>query len=127
MRKKALKRTEVVIPAEDIQRQREFTDKIAALHALAGRSPKAFVDTYGCQQNVADSQRIMGMLRDMGCSFVSESAEADIIVINTCAIRENAQKRVFGVIGQMVHLKEKNPELIICLCGCMAQQEIVAK
>ena len=127
MRRKIVKRTEVVIPAEDIQRQRGFIDKLAAIHGQRSAAPRAFVDTYGCQQNVADSQRIMGMLRDAGCTFVSQAEEADIIVINTCAIRENAQKRVFGVVGQMVHLKEKNPDLIICLCGCMAQQEVVAK
>ena len=122
-----MKRTEVVIPAEDIQRQREFIDKLAVIHGSRTTPPRAFVDTYGCQQNVADSQRVMGMLQDAGCTFVSEAAEADIIVINTCAIRENAEKRVFGVVGQMVHLKEKNPNLVICLCGCMAQQEVVAK
>ena len=127
MRRKPVKRTEVVIPAEDIQRQREFIDKLAVIHGSRTTPPRAFVDTYGCQQNVADSQRIMGMLQDAGCTFVSEAAEADIIVINTCAIRENAEKRVFGVVGQMVHLKEKNPNLVICLCGCMAQQEVVAK
>ena len=122
-----MEREKVVIPAADMERQREFTRKVADIHALKGRKLRAFVDTYGCQQNVADSQRIMGMLRDMGCEFTGDENEADIIVINTCAIRENAQKRVFGVIGQMVHLKEKNPELVICLCGCMAQQEIVAR
>ena len=122
-----MKRTEVVIPAENIQRQREFIDKLAVIHGSRTTPPRAFVDTYGCQQNVADSQRVMGMLQDAGCTFVSEAAEADIIVINTCAIRENAEKRVFGVVGQMVHLKEKNPNLVICLCGCMAQQEVVAK
>jgi len=120
-------RTQVVIPAEDIQRQREFTSQIAALHRRQGRAPLAMVDTYGCQQNVADSQRIMGMLREMGCGFTDDPMAADIIVINTCAIRENAEKKVFGVVGQLVHAKEKNPDLIICLCGCMAQQEVVAK
>ncbi len=120
-------RTQVVIPAEDIQRQREFTGQIAALHRQQGRAPLAMVDTYGCQQNVADSQRIMGMLREMGCGFTDDPMAADIIVINTCAIRENAEKKVFGVVGQLVHAKEKNPDLIICLCGCMAQQEVVAK
>ncbi|MDE7218884.1 MAG: tRNA (N6-isopentenyl adenosine(37)-C2)-methylthiotransferase MiaB [Oscillospiraceae bacterium] len=84
------------------------------------------VDTYGCQQNVADSQRLMGMLREMGCGFTRDPYAADIIVINTCAIRENAEKKVFGVVGQLVHAKEKNPDLVICLCGCMAQQEAVA-
>ena len=120
-----MERKQVVIPESEIARQREFIDKIAAMHA--GRSLSAFVDTYGCQQNVADSQRIMGMLRDMGCALTDNVNEADIIVINTCAIRENAEKKVFGVIGQLVHQKERNPDAVIALCGCMAQQEIVAE
>ena len=120
-----LERKQVVIPESEIARQREFTNKIAAL--LEGRPVRAFVDTYGCQQNVADSQRIMGMLRDMGCTLTDNVNEADIIVINTCAIRENAEKKVFGVIGQLVHQKERNPDAVIALCGCMAQQEVVAE
>ena len=120
-----MERKDVLLPAAEIQRQREFIGKIAELHG--GRSPRAFVDTYGCQQNVADSQRIMGMLVEMGCELTENEKEADIIVINTCAIRENAEKKVFGVIGQLVHLKESNPNLIIALCGCMAQQEVVAE
>ena len=120
-------RTQVVIPAADMARQRDFTNKLSELFRQRGGAPKAWVETYGCQQNVADSQRIMGMLRDMGCGFTQDPMAADIIVINTCAIRENAEKRVFGVIGQLVHAKEKNPDLILCLCGCMAQQEVVAQ
>ena len=120
-------RTQVVLSAGAIRRQEEFTRRIAALHRQRAHPPLAMVDTYGCQQNVADSQRIMGMLRDMGCGFTQEPGQADVIVINTCAIRENAEKKVFGVVGQLVHVKEKNPEAVICLCGCMAQQEIVAE
>ena len=120
-----MERTKVVIPEAEIARQREFIDKIAAMHE--GRSLRAFVDTYGCQQNVADSQRIMGMLRDMGFALTDNVNEANIIVINTCAIRENAEKKVFGVIGQLVHQKERDPDTIIVLCGCMAQQEVVAE
>jgi len=120
-----LERTKVVIPEADIARQKEFIDAIAAMHE--GRSLRAFVDTYGCQQNVADSQRIMGMLRDMGYALTDNVNEANIIVINTCAIRENAEKKVFGVIGQLVHQKERDPDTIIALCGCMAQQEVVAE
>ena len=120
-----MERKQVVIAAAEIERQQEFTKKIAAAHE--GRTVRAFVDTYGCQQNVADSQRIMGMLRETGCTLTDNEKEADIIVINTCAIRENAEKKVFGVIGQLVHLKENNPDLIIALCGCMAQQEVVAE
>ncbi len=119
-----MERKEVVISADEIARQRNFIKTIATLHE--GRTVRAFVDTYGCQQNVADSQRIMGMLSDMGCTLTDTDKEADIIVINTCAIRENAEKKVFGVIGQLVHCKEQNPNCIIALCGCMAQQDIVA-
>ncbi len=110
-----------------MKRQRDFTQRLAALFQQLGRRPLAMVDTYGCQQNVADSQRLMGMLREMGCSFTQDAMQADVIVINTCAIRENAEKKVFGVVGQLVHVKEKNPDALICLCGCMAQQEVVAK
>ena len=119
-------RTQVVLPAEAIRRQETYTKRLAALHAQKGRQVLAMVDTYGCQQNAADSQRIMGMLREMGCAFTHDPFQADIIVVNTCAIRENAEKKVFGVIGQLVHAKESNPELTVCLCGCMAQQEVVA-
>ena len=119
-------RTQVVLPAGEIRRQEEFTRRLAALLRRPDRQLLAMVDTYGCQQNVADSQRIMGMLRDMGCGFTRDPFAAGIIVINTCAIRENAEKKVFGAVGQLVHAKEKNPDLIICLCGCMAQQEVVA-
>ena len=122
-----MERTQVVIPAGEMDRQREFTARLAALHQQRERRPLAMVETYGCQQNVADSQRIMGMLREMGCGFTRDPFQADVIVINTCAIRENAEKKVFGVVGQLVHAKEKNPSLTICLCGCMAQQEVVAE
>lgn len=85
------------------------------------------MDTFGCQQNVADSQHIMGMLEAMGCEFVTEPAEADIIVLNTCAIRDHAEKRVYGNLGALTHTKKANPEQIICLCGCMAQRPEVAE
>ena len=119
-------RKQVVISAADMDRQRHFTARIADLHAQRERKPLALVETFGCQQNVADSQRIMGMLRDMGCDFTDDPHAADIIVINTCAIRENAEKRVYGTLGQLTHTKAENPNQIICLCGCMAQQETVA-
>ena len=120
-------RSQVVVPAGEIERQREFTRKLAGLYRALDHQPMALVDTYGCQQNVADSQRLMGMLRDMGCGFTQDPYQADLVVVNTCAIRENAEKKVFGVVGQLVHAKEKNPDLTICLCGCMAQQETAAK
>ena len=120
-------RTTQRISEEDIQRQLRFCGEIRTLcQSRPEGPPLACVQTYGCQQNVADSQRIMGMLRDMGCAFTQDPYEAGVVVLNTCAIRENAEKKVFGVVGQLVHAKERNPDLTICLCGCMAQQEVVA-
>ena len=118
-------RTSVIIPQAEIRRQGEYTEKLRRL--CAGRRPLALVETYGCQQNVADSQRIMGMLRDMGCGFTDRAEQADIVVINTCAIRENAEKRVYGLLGRLKHVRENRPGQILCLCGCMAQQGTVAE
>ena len=122
-----MERKNVVLSDADMERQREFTGKIKELHAQRGKTVRALVDTFGCQQNVADSQHIMGMLEAMGCEFVTEPAQADIIVLNTCAIRDHAEKRVYGNLGALTHTKKANPEQIICLCGCMAQRPEVAE
>ena len=122
-----MERKNVVLSDGDMARQREFTEKIKELHAQRGKAVHALVDTFGCQQNVADSQHIMGMLEAMGCDFITEPAEADIIVLNTCAIRDHAEKRVYGNLGALTHTKKANPEQIICLCGCMAQRPEVAE
>ena len=122
-----MERTKVVLAEEEIARQREFEQKIAEIHTERGLSPKAMVDTFGCQQNVADSQHIMGMLEAMGCTFTDRADEADIVVLNTCAIRDHAEKRVYGNLGALTHTKKANPEQIICLCGCMAQRPEVAE
>ena len=122
-----MERKNVVLSDGDMARQREFTEKIKDLHIQRGKAVHALVDTFGCQQNVADSQHIMGMLEAMGCDFVTEPAEADIIVLNTCAIRDHAEKRVYGNLGALTHTKKANPEQIICLCGCMAQRPEVAE
>ena len=122
-----MERKNVVLTDADMERQREFTGKIKELHAQRGKTVRALVDTFGCQQNVADSQHIMGMLEAMGCEFVTDPAQADIIVLNTCAIRDHAEKRVYGNLGALTHTKKANPEQIICLCGCMAQRPEVAE
>ena len=122
-----MERKNVVLSDADMERQREFTEKIRELHRQRGKTVRAMVDTFGCQQNVADSQHIMGMLEAMGCEFVTEPAQADIIVLNTCAIRDHAEKRVYGNLGALTHTKKANPEQIICLCGCMAQRPEVAE
>ena len=120
-------RKQVILSPEETGRQREYEQKIRALHQSRGRTPLALVDTFGCQQNVADSQHIMGMLRAMGCEFTRDADRADIIVLNTCAIRDHAEKRVFGNLGALTHTKKKNPDQIICLCGCMAQRPEIAE
>ncbi len=122
-----MKRTTPVIPAEDIQRQKEYCAELRGRNAQRPVPPRAYVDTYGCQQNEADSELLRGMLADMGCAIVDDDQGADIIVINTCAIREHAEQRVFGNVGALVHGKRKNPDQIICLCGCMAQEPHVAQ
>ena len=115
------------IPPEAIARQREFCEKIAERSAARSTQPLAFVDTYGCQQNEADSERLRGYLDAMGYAFTSQEAQADVIVINTCAIREHAEQRVLGNVGALVHVKRRHPEQLICLCGCMMQEERVAE
>ncbi len=105
-------------------KQNEYKEKVhTVLCARFGdKTPKAFVHTYGCQGNVADSEHIKGMLVEMGYELCNAPEEADIIIYNTCAIREHAEDRVFGNVGALKRLKSENPNLIIALCGCMVQQ-----
>ncbi len=90
-----------------------------------GFGKKYYVKTYGCQMNEHDTENIKAILEDMSFSEASEMEDADLILLNTCAIRENAHNKVFGMIGRIKNLKEKKPNLIIGLCGCMAQEEVV--
>ena len=122
-----LNRTTPVIPAGDIAKQKEYCAELRALNAQKSPAPLAYVDTYGCQQNEADSELLRGMLADMGYEITGTGQGADVIVINTCAIREHAEQRVFGNVGALVHGKRRNPGQIICLCGCMAQEPHVAE
>ena len=92
-----------------------------------GHAPLAYVHSYGCQQNVSDGEKIKGMLAKVGYDFTDEIGDAQFILLNTCAVRENAEDRVFGNIGDMKKLKEADKELVIGICGCMAQQEHVAQ
>ena len=120
-------RKQVLIPQEQLARQREFEEKIRALHEGCAAPLLAMVDTFGCQQNVADSQHIMGMLEAMGFGFTDDPARAAVVVLNTCAIRDHAEKRVYGTLGALTHTKKADPEQVICLCGCMAQRPEVAE
>ena len=122
-----MNRTTPVIPQEEIRRQREYCAQIRTLNSRLPDTPAAYVDTYGCQQNEADSELIRGMLAEMGYEMTDTDQDADVIVINTCAIREHAEQRVLGNVGALVHGKRRNPHQIICLCGCMAQETHVVQ
>ncbi len=89
--------------------------------------PKACVETYGCQQNVSDSEHIKGMLVEMGFCLCDDTAQADFVIFNTCAVREHAEARVYGNLGALKHNKRRNPEMIIAICGCMVQQSAVCE
>ena len=116
-----------VIAQEDLRRQQEICDTIKHDWLAQGITPRAFVDTYGCQQNEADSERIRGMLASCGYTIVDTEEGADCIVINTCAIREHAETRVYGNVGALVHTKRRHPGQKIFLCGCMMGQSQVAQ
>ena len=90
-----------------------------------GLNKKYFVKTYGCQMNEHDSENIKAILEQMSYTETDDMENADLILLNTCAIRENAHNKVFGMIGRIKNLKEKNPNLIAGICGCMAQEEVV--
>lgn len=118
----------VAVPAEEIQRQKEYTQLVRSIiDSRFDAPPKAFVHTYGCQGNVADGERLKGMLEEMGYELIEELEGADLVLYNTCAIREHAEDRVFGNVGALKSMKSANKEMKILLCGCMMQQEHVAQ
>lgn len=117
----------VLISAADSAAQKEYINKVRSINSAAARKPLAYVETYGCQQNSSDSERIKGMLCDMGFDFCDNTHDVDFVLYNTCAVRENAELRVFGNIGALKHEKRRRPEMIIGVCGCMMQQKHIAE
>ena len=115
------------IPPSEIDAQKNIMARVKSFLTPSAKQPAAFVDTYGCQQNESDSEKLRGMLSEMGYGFTRDENEADIIILNTCAVREHAEKRVFGNVGALVHTKRQNPNQIIAVCGGMAQQAEVAE
>ncbi len=105
--------------------QSKYIDLLRKYYATSGRRPVACVMTYGCQQNVSDSEKIKGYLEQIGFDFTDKTDEADLILLNTCAVREHAELKIYGNVGALKRLKEKKPELVIALCGCMMQQQRV--
>ena len=116
-----------VIEKARLEEQFGYCDKIAALWAQQGRTPVAYVETYGCQQNEADSEKLRGYLSQSGYAIGKEAEGADVVVMNTCSIREHAEQRVFGNLGALTHTKRRHPEQKIFLCGCMAGEPKVSE
>ena len=102
-------------------------EKVRAFWRGRNSPPLALVDTYGCQQNEADSEKLRGMLGQMGYEFTKDEKAADLIVLNTCAVREHAEQRIFGNVGALTHTKRAKPDQIIAMCGCMVQQPTAAE
>lgn len=120
------------VPAEEPQRQYYYMEKgrelVEKLSANAGRPLSFCVTTFGCQMNARDSEKLAGILKQMGYVEEAEEEKADFVIFNTCTVRENANMRVYGRLGQLGRIKKKNPYMMIGLCGCMMQEpEVVEK
>ncbi|ABP67633.1 tRNA-i(6)A37 thiotransferase enzyme MiaB [Caldicellulosiruptor saccharolyticus DSM 8903] len=115
----------------DFGTQAQFIEEIEKMNSeyyfKNGKNKTYHIITYGCQMNVHDSEKLAGMLNAMGYVETQNLEEADLIIFNTCAVREHAESRVYGNIGPLKRLKDKKPELIIGVCGCMPQQLEVAQ
>lgn len=116
-----------IIDNVEIARQKQIARRVRENNELeqlkTGKQKRMHVITFGCQQNNSDSEKIMGMLAEMGYTKTDIKEQADVIIINTCCVRENAELKLYGNIGALKHLKADNPSLIIGVCGCMMQQE----
>ena len=116
-----------ILPREEVEAQKAYIARMRAENdaylAEHGVRRKAFVLTFGCQQNEADSEKLSGLSEAMGYEMQDAPEGAELIVVNTCAIREHAEQKALSIVGQYKHLKAKNPDLIIAVCGCMVTQE----
>lgn len=121
------KRTKKV-PEEELEQQRKYMELVREIMEIRARGPMplAHVQVYGCQQNVSDAEHMKGLLSLMGYEFTEDAEQADLILFNTCAIREHAEDRVFGNVGALKNIKRRHPSVVIVLCGCMMQQQHVA-
>ena len=116
-----------ILPEAEMQAQNIFRDRVRAISLAkaeeCGHALKAFVQTFGCQQNEADSEKIAGMCRSMGYEICYAPEEADLIMVNTCAVREHAEQKALSIVGQYKHLKAAKPDMLIGVCGCMVTQD----
>jgi tRNA-2-methylthio-N6-dimethylallyladenosine synthase len=117
--------------AEDIALQQQYIEKVKELNFLSAAQkgkPKHYsISTFGCQMNENDSERLAGMLNAMGYTETGDIQQSDIILYNTCCVRENAELKVYGHLGALKKLKRENPDLVIAVCGCMMQQSEVVE
>ncbi len=114
---------QLIMPPDDLSSRLDYMKRVRAWNQAAPDKRKVFVQTFGCQQNEADSEKYLGMAVDMGYEPTDTPDNADLIIVNTCAIREHAEKKALSIIGQYKHIKAKNKDLIIGVCGCMVAQE----
>ena len=118
------------LPDSDIERKRNISFNFSYPNFEVpkhlkdfAKGKKYFIYTYGCQANHRDQEVMAGLLEKAGFSRVFSEKDSDLIILNTCAVRENAEQKVFGKIGDLIHLKKKNENLLIAVCGCMVQQK----
>ncbi len=125
------KRVTTQVSAEEIAQQYKYIEILKDYNqnrvSKIGRPVKYNIETFGCQMNENDSERLSGMLSEMGYSEAFKRSESDLIIFNTCCVRENAEQKVYGHLGALKKLKDNNPDLIIAICGCMMQQPEVVE
>jgi len=112
------KRQEAVVP--DMERQIEIMQELREISLSLAEQPLGYVDTYGCQQNESDSEKLRGMLVEMGYGITKDENLADVAILNTCAVRKKAETRVLGNVGALIHTKTANPRQVVVFCGCLA-------
>jgi len=124
-------RKNIKVSQEEIARQYQFIEEIKELNyqkeMKTGHKKHYYIATFGCQMNEHDSEKLAGMLNEMGYAETAKMEDSDLIIYNTCCVRENAELKVYGHLGPMKNLKKQNPDLIIAVCGCMMQQPEVVE
>ncbi len=118
-------RENIIVPDEEMIRQEAFIHSVRELNPQADK--KYTISTFGCQMNENDSEKLAGMLESMGYNRTDKTEDSDLILFNTCCVRENAELKVYGHLGALKALKSRKPEMIIAVCGCMMQQKDVVE
>ena len=119
-----MEKREYLVPEEEMKRQEEFA---AMVRELPHRPKSYHVVTYGCQMNAHDSEKIAGMLEKMGLNVSEKREEADLVIFNTCCVRENAERRALGNVTWLKEVRKQKPDMVIAVCGCMIQEPGMAE